>query len=211
MTYTSASLPVPAYVVLGMVSLGARSGYEIKRDVERSIRFFWTISQAQIYPSLELLERKGLIDGCEIPTGRRRRRVFEITAAGRDELRGWLADTAPIPFELRDVGLLKLFFADLSSSEAEAAALLDAVRRRSEERVETLTAIRPAAAEAAALGKRHPLLTLELGIAFHQAMAEVCERFGAEQLAGAGPASMGDPGFEPGTSSLSEKRSNQLS
>src|SRR5271155_393800 len=100
MTYTRDALPAPAYVVLGMVSLGARSGYEIKRDVERSIRFFWTISQAQIYPGLERLEGEGLISGREIPTGRRRRRVFEIPDAGRAELRGWLADTGPIPFEL---------------------------------------------------------------------------------------------------------------
>jgi PadR family transcriptional regulator, regulatory protein AphA len=182
MTYTSPSLPVPAYVVLGMVSLGARSGYEIKQDVERSIRFFWTISQAQIYPSLERLEREGLISGRETPTGRRRRRVFEITGAGRAELRSWLADSGPIPFELRDVGLLKLFFADLSPAP-EASELLEAVRRRSQERVETLAAIRPAAAEAAGQGKEHPLLTLELGIAFHQAMADVCARFAAEHPA----------------------------
>ena len=36
------------YVVLGMVGLGRRSGYEIKQAVELSIRFFWTISPAQI-------------------------------------------------------------------------------------------------------------------------------------------------------------------
>ena len=181
MTDTSSPLPLPAYVVLGMVSLGARSGYEIKRDVERSIRFFWTISQAQIYPSLERLEREGLISGREIPTGRRRRRVFEITEAGRAQLRAWLADTEPIPFELRDVGLLKLFFAD-ASPRSEALALLQAVRRRSLERVDTLTAIRPAAAEGAAQGIAHPLLALELGIAFHQAMADVCARFAADHL-----------------------------
>jgi PadR family transcriptional regulator, regulatory protein AphA len=190
MTYTRDALPAPAYVVLGMVSLGARSGYEIKRDVERSIRFFWTISQAQIYPGLERLEGEGLISGREIPTGRRRRRVFEITEAGRAELRGWLADTGPIPFELRDVGMLKLFFSDLSSP-SEASSLLEAVRRRSQERIETLAAIRPLAAEAAASGVEHPLLTLELGIAFHQAMADVCERFAGRQPATAAP--MGDP------------------
>jgi DNA-binding PadR family transcriptional regulator len=181
MTDASSQLPVPAYVVLGMVSLGARSGYEIKQGVERSIRFFWTISQAQIYPSLERLEREGLISGREIPTGRRRRRVFEITDAGRAELRAWLAETEPIPFELRDVGMLKLFFAD-SSPGSEAGALLQAVRRRSQDRVDTLTAIRPAAEEVAAQGSPHPLLTLELGIAFHQAMADVCARFAEEHF-----------------------------
>jgi PadR family transcriptional regulator, regulatory protein AphA len=172
----SEELPNPAYVVLGMVSLGARSGYEIKQDVDRSIRFFWTISQAPIYPSLERLERDGLISGHDQPSGRRRRRVFEITDAGRTALRAWLADSRPIPFELRDVGLLKLFFADACPPE-EARDLLQAVRRRSQQRVDTLTTIRPAAAEADARGNPYPLLTLEMGIAFHQAMADVCARF----------------------------------
>jgi hypothetical protein len=111
--------------------------------------------------------------------------VFEIADTGRAELRAWLADTEPIPFELRDVGLLKLFFAD-SSPRGERSELLEAVRRRSQERVETLAAIRPAAVEAAAEGKGYPLLTLELGIAFHQAMADVCVRFATEDLADAG-------------------------
>lgn len=184
MTDANRSLPVPAYVVLGMISLGAQSGYEIKQGVERSIRFFWTISQAQIYPSLQRLEREGLITGREVPTGRRRRRIFEITGAGRAELRAWLAGTEPIPFELRDVGMLKLFFADLSSS-SDAQELLEAVRRRSQERVDTLTAIRPDAAEIAAQGAGHPLLTLEMGIAFHQAMVDVCASFAAEHFPGA--------------------------
>jgi PadR family transcriptional regulator, regulatory protein AphA len=176
MTDTRRELPVPAYVVLGMVSLGARSGYQIKQDVERSIRFFWTISQAQIYPSLQRLEADGLISGQEQPSGRRRRRVFQITDAGRAALRAWLADTEPIPFELRDVGLLKLFFAD-ASPPADASQLLEAVRLRSQQRIRTLAAIRPAAADVNAQGNPYPLLTLEMGIAFHQAMADVCAQF----------------------------------
>lgn len=179
MTDKEAELRIHAYVVLGMVCLGARSGYEIKQDVERSIRFFWTISQAQIYPSLERLERDGLIAGSDQPTGRRRRRVFEITDAGRATLRAWLDAAEPIPFELRDVGLLKLFFAD-AAQDGEAGELLDAVRRRSRERVATLTAIRPAAAELRGQGNIYPLLTLEMGIAFHQALADVCARFAVD-------------------------------
>jgi PadR family transcriptional regulator AphA len=179
MTDNDVELPIHAYVVLGMVGLGSRSGYEIKQDVERSIRFFWTISQAQIYPSLERLESDGLIVGHDEPTGRRRRRVFGITDLGRATLRAWLADPEPIPFELRDVGLLKLFFAD-ASQDAEAGELLDAVSRRSQERVAALTAIRPAAADLRGQGNVYPLLTLEMGIAFHQAMADVCTRFAAD-------------------------------
>src|ERR1700747_2467768 len=89
----------PAYVVLGMVRLGARSGYEIKQTVEQSIRFFWTISPVQIYPSLVQLEEAGLITGRADPQGKRRRRTYEITPAGELALRQWLRRAEPMPFE----------------------------------------------------------------------------------------------------------------
>ncbi len=170
------ALGPPDYVVLGMVRLGARSGYEIKQAVELSIRFFWTISQAQIYPSLKRLERAGLIQGRSDPQGKRPRRVFEITGSGDAALCDWLDDEQPMPFELRDVGMLKLFFADAPSRD-NARALLAAVKRRSEERVSTLRTIEPAARLAEQEGRAYPLLTLQMGIAFHQAMSDVCTEF----------------------------------
>lgn len=169
----------PDYVVLGMIRLGAQSGYEIKRTVELSIRFFWTISQAQIYPSLERLEREGLIKGKLEPLGKRRRRTFTITKAGQTALREWLRLQEPMPFELRDIGMIKLFFADALDPD-DARALLTAVRRRSEERVSTLRSIEPAALSTQRNGNDYPLLTLRMGIAFHQAMMEVCSEFEQE-------------------------------
>lgn len=173
---SSASLSPPDYVVLGMVGLGRRSGYEIKQAVEFSIRFFWTISPAQIYPSLATLERAGLLSGRDEPQGRRRRRLYELTAAGSTVLAEWLRSTEPIPFELRDIGMVKLFFAD-ALTPTEAAGLLTAVRHRSEQRVALLRAIQPEADAAERQGKVYPPLTLELGIAFQQAIIDVCERF----------------------------------
>lgn len=177
-----AELGAPAYVVLGMVRLGARSGYEIKQAVENSIRFFWTISQVQIYPSLQLLEQAGLITGRPDPQGRRPRRVFEITEAGEAALRDWLTRDEPMPFELRDSGLLKVFFADTLDRE-QALALLHAVRQRSADRVRTLRAIEPAAKAAEAGGNLYPNLTLQLGIAYHQAIIDVCADFERRSLA----------------------------
>jgi DNA-binding PadR family transcriptional regulator len=166
----------PAYVVLGMVSLGACSGYEIKQMVELSIRFFWTISQAQIYPSLELLERAGLVSGRELPRGRRARRVYEITAAGEAALAAWLRADEPMPFELRDIGMVKLFFAGALECD-DALSLLEAVRRRSEERVTTLQRIESTARLAEQQGNAYPLVTLRMGVEFHKAMIEVCREF----------------------------------
>jgi PadR family transcriptional regulator, regulatory protein AphA len=166
----------PAYVVLGMVRLGARSGYEIKQAVELSIRFFWTISQAQIYPSLERLEDAGLIEGRSEPRGKRPRRVYDITEAGEAALAEWLRRQEPMPFELRDIGMVKLFFADALDRD-DALLLLAAVKGRSEERVATLREIEPAAQLIEDQGNTHPLLTLRMGIAFHQAMIDVCQEF----------------------------------
>jgi DNA-binding PadR family transcriptional regulator len=169
-------LDPPAYVALGMVWLGARSGYEIKRAVELSIRFFWTISQAQIYPSLRRLERAGLLRGRSEPRGMRPRHVYAITGEGEAQLRAWLRRDEPMPFELRDIGLVKLFFAD-ALDRSDALALLGSVRSRSEERIAALRAIEPAARSGEEQGNAYPLLTLQMGIAFHQSMIDVCREF----------------------------------
>jgi DNA-binding PadR family transcriptional regulator len=44
-------------------------------------------------------------------SGGRRRRTYTITDAGRAELAGWLAEPTPDRTDVRDPGLLKLFFA----------------------------------------------------------------------------------------------------
>jgi PadR family transcriptional regulator, regulatory protein AphA len=172
----SANLTSSDYVVLGMVGLGARSGYEITQTVALSIRFFWTISPAQVYPSLTKLEQAGLLRGRDEPQGNRPRRVYELTEAGSEGFHEWLRRLEPVPFELRDIAMVELFFAD-ALEPADARQLLEKVKARSQERVTTLQAIRSAADAASQDGYAHPLLTLELGIAFHQAMLDVCKRF----------------------------------
>ena len=99
------------YVILGMLGLGVRTGYDIKASVDRSTRFFWAASYGQIYPELRRLEEAGLIVGQSSPTGARKRMEYTLTEAGRAELTRWLEGPAQMP-ELRDENLLKLFFAD---------------------------------------------------------------------------------------------------
>src|SRR5204862_4703199 len=100
-----------AYVILGMLSWRPMSGYEIKSLVDKSTRFFWAASYGQIYPELRRLSAAGLIEGKAEPRGGRRRNLYRLTNDGRRELRAWL-NADPHVFELRDEGLLKLFFAD---------------------------------------------------------------------------------------------------
>jgi DNA-binding PadR family transcriptional regulator len=97
-------------VILGMLAARPRSGYEIKQLVDTSARFFWAASYGQIYPELKRLEQAGLITGADASQGNRQRTVFKLTAQGRRAAREWIAG-APQVFELRDEGLLELFFA----------------------------------------------------------------------------------------------------
>lgn len=184
-TVKKPELPPSAYVVLGMIQLGRRSGYEIKQAVELSIRFFWTISHAQIYPSLENLERVRLIKGRDDPRGGRVRRTYAVTRAGKEAFSEWLRQEGSLPFELRDIGLVKLFFADLLNRDS-ALQLIETIGRRSAERVAQFQAIRRVADSVAdEEGYSFPRVTLRLGIAFHQALVDECDNIRRELTSGA--------------------------
>jgi DNA-binding PadR family transcriptional regulator len=119
------SLTPTARVILGLVAYAPRTGYDVKRIADRSTRFFWGASYGQIYPELRRLERAGLVEARDEPRGRVRRRVYRITPAGYAAVREWLLDPETA-FEVRDEGLLRLFFSELLEPDER----LELVRRR---------------------------------------------------------------------------------
>ena len=170
-----------AYVILGMVSREPRSGYEIKALVDNSTRFFWAASYGQIYPELKRLAEAGLVAGVDAPTGGRRRTVYAITAAGEEALKDWLR-LPPQTYEMREEGLLKLFFASVLPRE-EAAPILASMREHRQRTVEQLREIEPKAAAKADGGDPFPLMVLRSGIEFNEWFAEWCERMESQLLA----------------------------
>jgi len=169
-----------AYVILGMVRKEPRSGYEIKALVDNSTRFFWAASYGQIYPELKHLAEAGLIAGSDSPAGGRRRTVYEITADGEEELRAWLR-RAPQTFEMREEGLLKLFFAD-ALPPGEAVAIVRAMRAH---RLEVNAQLRSLQALKAEIEDPYPMIVLRGGIEFTQWFADWCERMEEEILTAA--------------------------
>jgi len=173
-------LSATAYVILGMVRKEPRSGYEIKAIVDNSTRFFWAASYGQIYPELKRLAEAGLIVGSDAPTGGRRRTVYEITADGEEELRSWLRQP-PETFEMRDEGLLKLFFADALPRD-EALAILRSMRDQRRAVAERLRAIRELKGE---IEDPFPMIVLEGGLEFSEWFTDWCERMEARLLSSA--------------------------
>lgn len=173
---------VPAsYVVLGLVRIGASSGYQIKRAAELSVRFFWALSPTQIYTELKRLEAAGLIRGRDDPRGDRQRRTYQITVDGERALRDWLLSQAEPTVEWRDEGLLKLFFADVLEP-ADALGAIRAIRTRSDRLKRRFDeTIEPAGKTLEARGEhRFPWITARFGNDFHTWVSDWCARLEAE-------------------------------
>lgn len=100
------------YAVLGFLSWGPMSGYDIKKIVERSTANFWTESYGQIYPILRNFTERGLavrVSGGTKAASGRERQAYQITERGRAELDRWLREATDPP-TVRNELLLKLFF-----------------------------------------------------------------------------------------------------
>src|ERR1700709_2054003 len=115
-----------AYVILGMISREPRSGYEIKALVDDTTRFFWAASYGQIYPELKRLSGAGLGQGAELPPRGRPRAPPRAPPPRAAERKGGRGEP-PSTCEMREEGLLKLFFADALPRE-EAVSILGAMR-----------------------------------------------------------------------------------
>lgn len=98
------------YAILGILSMGPMSGYDIKKMFEKSIGNFWSESYGQIYPLLKVLVDQGFAtSSVEKQVGKPDRYVYSLTDSGRDELGRWLVE--PVKDQIGRVEIaLKLFF-----------------------------------------------------------------------------------------------------
>jgi DNA-binding PadR family transcriptional regulator len=109
-----------SYLVLGLLAREGRSTpYDLKRHVAATLGNFWTFPHTLLYSEPARLVALGLATEERETTGRRRR-LFDVTPDGVDSLRRWLEHPSQEPAQLRDLGLLQLFFADLGPPEARA-------------------------------------------------------------------------------------------
>jgi DNA-binding PadR family transcriptional regulator len=133
---TRSPLSDTEYAVLGLLTFGERSGYELDKLAARSIGYFWQPAKSKIYAILPRLVDRGLAEASDVAqTGRPDKRVYRLTSAGSEELRRWLENGEPIRSVARDGLLLKLFF----GAHGDAALLRAQVAGR-KERAEQLLA-----------------------------------------------------------------------
>jgi DNA-binding PadR family transcriptional regulator len=99
-----------SYVVLGLLSLaGEATSYDLKRLVAQSVGYFWALPHSQLYAEPARLAKGGYVSERRETSGRRRR-YYSLTDRGRSALEDWAGSLPDELGELRDPGILKLFF-----------------------------------------------------------------------------------------------------
>ena len=121
------------HALLGVLSAGPMSGYDLLRQFSGSVGWVWSASNGQLYPELRRMEAEGLIRGdVEIRGTKLEKRVYSITEAGAEELVRWLEE----PLEVRtprDPVALKAIFLDMGDNAAARehyATYRDAMQKR---------------------------------------------------------------------------------
>jgi DNA-binding PadR family transcriptional regulator len=99
------------HAILGFLSYGPLSGYDLKSFFDISVQHFWPADQSQIYRTLARLVQQGFVEMEVIEQeDRPDRKVHSITASGREELYRWVLESSPSRQE-RVAKLVQIFFA----------------------------------------------------------------------------------------------------
>jgi DNA-binding PadR family transcriptional regulator len=110
------------YGLLGLLAVRSWTGYELTQQVRRSLRFVWSTSEGHLYREQRHLVALGWATVTDEPAGRRTRKRYAITEAGRRALTDWLS-TPPEEPHVQIEGVLRAFLADQGSPQDLVAAL----------------------------------------------------------------------------------------
>ncbi|GAB3505979.1 PadR family transcriptional regulator [Amycolatopsis cihanbeyliensis] len=148
------------FAVLGLLHEAPMHGYVLRKRLHETLGMFRTFSYGSLYPTLRRLQRAGLIveepEDLEVGEpaasqpksssraqsrsgwGRRARRVYKLTAEGKERFAELLADVGPQTWDDEGFGVHLTFF---SRTPADVRMrILEGRRRRVEERREGLRA-----------------------------------------------------------------------
>src|SRR5438552_16346603 len=123
-------LSASASAILGLLASRARSGYELAREMDQTLRFIWPRATSKLYEAPKLLVERGLATARRELVGRRPRTVYTITGPGRYAVAAWLR-SPPAEIELEAEGIVRVWFGHLGNNE-DLVRAIDAVQQQAE-------------------------------------------------------------------------------
>jgi len=150
------------HAILGLLSTGPASGYDLLKRFEISLANVWPATQSQLYSELNRMADADLVKvAAEGPRGRKE---YAITDAGHEELRHWLVDVEPERQRRSDM-LLRVFFLNLVVQE-DAVAYLHKQADHSAKQHNDLVALKEALADEDGNLAVYGRIALEWGLRF---------------------------------------------
>jgi DNA-binding PadR family transcriptional regulator len=164
-----------AHTILTVLCEKPASGYDLSKQFEETIACYWKASQQQIYRELASMEAKGWLSHELVPqTGKPDKKVYALTASGREELDRWnRSPTEPTPIR-EDLGVRVLGGANMPPE-----VLIEELERRRAIHQRTLDTYLQREREFQALEGPSPhdqfrYLTLRRGILYEQEWVHWC-------------------------------------
>ena len=115
------------HILLGLAEREC-SGYDIKKEFDKSLRNFWRAELSQIYPLLQKLEREGLLTGATADSSHGpKRKVYERTDQGSATLKEWLS-SGPVVATERIQFLAQVYFLHELETDEERLLFMEKLR-----------------------------------------------------------------------------------
>ncbi|MFM7888070.1 MAG: PadR family transcriptional regulator [Pseudanabaena sp.] len=154
-----------------------KSGYDLAKQFDGSLGFFWQATHQQIYRELTKLEQQGWLAAEVIAQeGRPNKKIFSVTSFGLSHLKNWLLQSSDIAPTKKDEFLLKIYAGNLIPEEVTIQKIKDH-RQLHQQQLEIYQAIERnffISPQNCQREYRFAYLTLRRGINFEQGWIDWC-------------------------------------
>ncbi|HOP63633.1 MAG TPA: PadR family transcriptional regulator [Spirochaetota bacterium] len=153
------------------------SGYDLAKEFNSSVGFYWKTTHQQIYRELARLEKEGMVTSEVIKQkDRPDKKIYSITETGMQHLIGWIAEPS-IPSPIKEDMLVKMYVGFLVPKEILITEL-EQLKTIHEEKLRLFREYEKiyfSDVKSLSLKGKYRYLNLRSGISFESAHIKWCE------------------------------------
>ena len=161
--------------ILGFLTYGEMSGYDLAKAFGSSVKFFWHAQNSHIYLELNKLEKHGYVT-CELiaQTEKPNKKLYRITESGKHEFLRWLsAESKEFSKGMKNAFLMKIFFSGNVSPE-QSIELLTTFIEDCEEYILSLSDVPESIEQYSALVEPYNLIYWQFTADFGHSYMQMC-------------------------------------
>jgi PadR family transcriptional regulator, regulatory protein AphA len=123
-------LTTTSYAILGLLALRSWTTYELAKQMQRTLHYFWPRAESRLYDEPKNLVAHGLACAEKTFVGRRPRTTYTITPMGQQALSAWLATPSAGPL-LESEAIVRVFCA-VHGTKAQLLTAIASIRTSAE-------------------------------------------------------------------------------